>query len=83
MADRKRRSRRQVIQTEQYNIKTLHEDREYGLYWYAWIWKIVRPVLIFLCSALIFIGVGSFCYRQIYYELLCPLDAHNANHVQA
>ena len=82
MADRKRRSRRQVIQTEQYNIKTLHEDREYGLYWYAWIWKIVRPVLIFLCSALIVIGIVSFGYRQIYDNLLGPVDAQNANLVQ-
>lgn len=82
MADRKRRARRQVIQTEQYNIKTLHEDREYGLYWYAWIWKIVRPVLIFLCSALIVIGIVSFGYRQIYDNLLGPVDAQNANLVQ-
>ena len=82
MADRKRRARRQVIQTEQYNIKTLHEDREYGLYWYAWIWKIVRPVLVFLCSALIVIGIVSFGYRQIYDNLLGPVDAQNANLVQ-
>ena len=82
MADRKRRARRQVIQTEQYNIKTLHEDREYGLYWYAWIWKIVRPVLVFLCSALIVIGIVSFGYQQIYDNLLGPVDAQNANLVQ-
>ena len=82
MADKKRRKRRQVIQTEQYNIKTLHEDREYGLFWYAWIWKIVRPVLIFLCSVLIVIGIVNYGYNQIYSNLLGPVDAQNAGLVQ-
>jgi len=82
MADKKRRKRRQVIQTEQYSIKTLHEDREYGLFWYAWIWKIVRPVLIFLCSVLIVIGIVNYGYNQIYSNLLGPVDAQNAGLVQ-
>lgn len=78
MANRKRRTKRQVIQTERYNIKTLHEDREYGLYWYAWLWRIVRSVLVFLCSVLIVIGIVSFGYDQIYNNLLGPVDAQNA-----
>ena len=68
MADNKRRRRapREAVQTENYSIRTLHEDREYGLYWYAWLWKLVRPVLIFLCSALIVIGLVSYGYDWIY-----------------
>ena len=82
MADRKRRARRrarprQAVQTERYNIKTLHEDREYGLFWYAWIWKILRPVFIFLCSLLIVIGMVNFGYNKIYDNFLGPVDAHN------
>ena len=51
---RKRRVRRKpVFQSEKYSIRALHEDREYGLYWYAWLWKLLRPLLIFLCSVLI------------------------------
>ena len=45
--------RKPLFQSEKYSIQALHEDREYGMYWYAWLWKIVRPALIFLCSALI------------------------------
>ena len=87
MANNKRRNqkskqRRQVIQTEHYNIKTLHEDREYGLYWYAWLWKLVRPVLIFLCSVLIVIGIVSFGYEKIYDNLLGPVEKENAVMVQ-
>ena len=82
MADRKRRTRRrlrprQAVQTERYNIKTLHEDREYGLFWYAWIWKILRPVLIFLCSLLIVVGMVNFGYNWVYDNFLGPVDSHN------
>lgn len=84
MADRKRRARRsaqhrQAVRTENYSIKTLHEDREYGLFWYAWLWKILRPVLIFFCSVLIVIGIVSFGYDKIYTNFLGPADPGNVN----
>ena len=87
MADRKRRARRrarprQAVQTERDNIKTLHEDREYGLYWYAWIWKILRPVLIFLCSLLIVIGMVSVVYNKVYDNFLGPVDANHTEKVK-
>ena len=82
MADKKWRGRRksaprQAVQTEQYNIKTLHEDREYGLYWYAGLWKILRPLLIFACSVLIVIGIVNFSYNKIYENYLGPVDSQN------
>lgn len=86
MADRKRRVRRtakrRAVTTERYSIKTLHEDREYGLYWYAWLWKIVRPILIFLCSLLIVIGLVSKGYSLVYDNFLGPADAQNASLVK-
>ena len=74
MAENKRRRRRRAVRTENYNIRTLHEDREYGLYWYAWLWKLVRPVMIFLCSALIVIGLVSYGYNWVYENFLGPVD---------
>lgn len=84
MADRKRRARRtgtprQAVRTEQYNIKTLHEDREYGLYWYAGLWKILRPILIFLCSVLIVIGMVTIGYNKIYDSYLGPVNSQDAS----
>ena len=82
MADKRRRTgrtqRRQEVRTESYNIKTLHEDREYGLYWYSWLWKIFRPVMIFLCSALIVTGIVSYGYSKVYDGLLGPVDANSS-----
>ena len=76
--NRRGHQRRQPVQTESYSIKTLHEDREYGLYWYAWLWKLLRPVLIFFCSLLIVIGIVSFGYNKIYENFLGPADPQNA-----
>lgn len=72
---RKRRAvrRRPVIQSEKYSIRALHEDREYGLYWYAWLWKLLRPVLIFLCSVLMVIGMVSIGYDRVYGAFFAPV----------
>ena len=77
---RKRRAprRKPVIQSEKYSIRALHEDREYGLYWYAWLWKLLRPVLIFLCSALMVIGMVSVAYDRIYGAFFAPVEASSA-----
>ncbi len=77
---RKRRAarRKPIFQSEKYSIRALHEDREYGLYWYAWLWKLVRPLLIFLCSALMVIGMVSVGYDRIYGAFFAPVAADNA-----
>ncbi|MBQ6373475.1 MAG: endolytic transglycosylase MltG [Clostridia bacterium] len=79
MAQKKRRARgdekrRINFISERYNIRSLHEDREYGMYWYAWLWKLLRPLLIFLCSALIVVGVVSVAYDRVYEALLAPMS---------
>lgn len=68
-------SRRPAFKSEKYSIRALHEDREYGLYWYAWLWKILRPVLIFTCSALIVIGMVTTGYERVYSAFFAPVDA--------
>ena len=72
------RQRKPLFQSEKYSIRALHEDREYGLYWYAWLWKLVRPVLIFLCSALMVIGMVSVGYDRVYNAFFAPVSADNA-----
>lgn len=88
MAQRNRRARKSsarknpIFQSEKYSIRALHEDREYGLFWYAWLWKILRPVLIFLCSCLIVVGMVSVGYNKLYDEFLAPMDESSAEIVE-
>ena len=70
--------RKPLFQSEKYSIQALHEDREYGMYWYAWLWKIVRPALIFLCSALMVVGMVSVGYKRIYNTFFAPVETGNA-----
>ena len=81
---RKRRAarRRPVIQSEKYSIRALHEDREYGLYWYAWLWKLLRPVLIFLCSVLMVVGMVSVGYDRIYGAFFAPVARDSVEMVE-
>ena len=84
MASKRRRAarrRKPLFQSEKYSIRALHEDREYGLYWYAWIWKILRPVLIFICSALMVIGMVSVGYDRVYDHFLAPVAADTSEYV--
>ena len=83
MAQKRKRRRKGVVrnsmfQSERYSVASLHEDREYGLYWYAWLWKILRPILIFICSALMVIGMVSVGYNRVYGAFFAPVQADNA-----
>ena len=81
---RKRRApnrRKPRIQSEKYSIRALHEDREYGMYWYAWLWKLLRPVLIFLCSVLVVIGIVYVGYNRIYAAFFAPVAEDSASTV--
>lgn len=53
----RRSPRRSAPEISRYNAKTLRRDRQYGLYWYAWLWKALRPALVFLCSLVIVLGL--------------------------
>ncbi|MBQ8088523.1 MAG: endolytic transglycosylase MltG [Clostridia bacterium] len=82
MARRRRANRKkQAYTAENYNIRSLHEDREYGLFWYAWLWKVLRPVLVFLCSALIVIGMVTIGYNRVYNAYLAPANPLSAQTV--
>ncbi len=58
-----------------YTIESLVKEREYGLYWYSWIWSILRPIIIFACSLLLLIGVISFAWGQLSAVMIDPVDS--------
>ena len=58
MAKKKKRGAQALDERE------LHERRRYGFFWYDWIWRLVRPVMVFLASfvivcGLIYTGLGK------------------------
>ena len=51
MAKKKKRS------VHELNERELHERRRYGFFWYDWIWRLVRPVMVFAASFVIVCGM--------------------------
>ena len=53
----RRAARRPSREVSRYSQKSLRRDREYGFYWYAWLWRALRPALVLLCSLIVVIGI--------------------------
>lgn len=68
MAKKKKRVSRDLSERE------LHERRRYGFFWYDWIWKALRPVLVFLCSFVIVCGLVYTGWQRIDGMFFAPVD---------
>ena len=70
----KKRQRRQEPQ-EEYSYEQLREEREYGLFWYSWLWNILRPILVILCVMVIVVGIFATGWHFISARYVDPVDA--------
>lgn len=78
----KKRRRDDVYASETYSHNSIHEDREYGFFWYEWLWKIARPIMVFLCALLIIIGLVSMVWQKVDMMLFEPVDPGSGDTVQ-
>ena len=53
--------------------RELHERRRYGFFWYDWLWRIIRPALVFLASVVIVCGLVYTGYRQLDAMFFAPV----------
>ena len=54
-----------------------HEERRYGFYWYDWIWRVLRPLLVFAASFVIVCGLIYTGYQKLDEMFLAPMDAQD------
>ena len=57
--------------------KQWHEERRYGFYWYDWIWRVLRPLLVFAASFVIVCGLIYTGYQKVDALFFAPMDAKN------
>jgi len=62
----------------EWDPQSLREDRSYGFFWYDWIWRIVRPVLILITAGVILYGGFAFAYSKVYEKYIMPVDIHDS-----
>lgn len=60
-----------------WDYQSLHEARYYGFYWYDWLWKLLRAVLIFACSLLIVGGLVMTAWNWVENTYISPVDGQD------
>ena len=50
------------------------DEKEYGLYWYSGLWRILRPILVGLTVLVLVIGIGMTVWNKLYGSFLAPVD---------
>ena len=68
MAKKNKRGRREISERE------LHEQRRYGFFWYDWIWRLIRPVLVFATSFVIVCGLAYTGVKTVSDMFLAPVE---------
>lgn len=72
-----RETYRKLFKPRHYTRETVLKDREYGMFWYDWLWHVLRPVLVFACAALVVIGVVSTGWSRLYGSLISPPEPND------
>lgn len=72
---KKRRSNR--IPQKEYSYEQLREERAYGMYWYNWLWNLIRPVLIGLCVLVVVLGLISVGWGYVSSRYVDPVEPGN------
>lgn len=62
---------------EQFSAEELHQDRKYGLFWYSWLWHILRPIALFLCVIIVVAGVAMAGWNWIDRSFFAPMEPEN------
>ena len=57
-----------------YTYRSLFEEREYGLFWYSGLWRILRPLLVAAASAVVVIGVLYSGWNWFYQKYAAPVE---------
>lgn len=66
---------------KRYDHQSLYEEREYGFYWYDWIWRIARPLLITLGALILVGGVLLTGWNALGEKFFWPVDAEDTEPV--
>ena len=60
-----------------YTYRSMRDEREYGLYWYSWLWHVLRPVLVGLTVAVLVAGICVTVWNKLYGGFVAPVDAED------
>ena len=68
-------------QEKEYTGESLRREREYGLFWYSWLWHFIRPIMIGLCVLVVVAGVVMAGWNWAQRRFLAPVDANDPREI--
>lgn len=64
-----------------YTDESLREERRYGIYWYSWLWHLIRPLAIALCVIVVVAGVVMGAWNSLYRNFFAPVDEQDTTRI--
>ena len=64
-----------------YTPEELREERRYGLFWYSWLWSLLRPLLLALCVFIVVAGVVMAGWNWVNRNYLAPVNAEDSTEI--
>lgn len=65
-----------------YNRKMLQEEREYGFFWYDWLWKLLRPLLVGAAACVLVGGILLTGWQKLGERFFFPADRNDSAPVE-
>lgn len=57
-----------------YTYRSMRDEREYGVFWYSALWRVLRPVLIGIATLVAVTGILLGIWHQVYSAYLAPTE---------
>ena len=68
-------------QQKEYTGESLRQEREYGLFWYSWLWHFLRPFLLALCVVLVVGGIVMAAWNWVDRQFFAPVNPQDGQEV--
>jgi len=66
---------------KEYTGESLRKEREYGLFWYSWLWHALRPAAIGLAVLAVVTGVVMSAWNWVNRHYFAPVDPGDAREI--
>ena len=64
---------------KEYTYRSIRDERQYGIYWYSALWRVLRPVLVLATVLVLVSGICMTVWNKLYGEFAAPADTEDSS----
>jgi len=64
---------------KEYTYRGIRDERQYGIYWYSALWRVLRPILVAAAVTVVVAGICMTVWRMLYSRFAAPVDTADAS----